>query len=310
MTRRTSKELIDEYLSDMKRCGRLLSPHSQSAYRHALELHAEDVGEVGLMEANRLHVKRTLARWDHPNSQRRNHAVLGSFYTWAIEEGYRETNPALQVRKAKVQQPNAYRMTRDEVQALMAACRGEREIRLIMLGLCTGARRAELMGFRGRHFARDGWVQIAADAGAKGLKTRWIPVLPELAPCVENIRARVAPDEPVLRSEGHGGSAHRDGKVLPLDHCTVSKIVRRVAERAGIEGKVTAHTLRYAFATMVAREAGLRAAQYLCGHASIETTARIYVDAPTLDEIREAVDGCSFMGEPSKARPNLVLLSA
>jgi len=59
---------------------------------------------------------------------------------------------------------------------------------------------------------------------------------------------------------------------------------------------------------MVARHAGLRAAQALLGHSSIETTARIYVDAITLDEIAEAVEGCSYQGEPT--RPNLVLLSA
>ena len=81
MTRRTSKELIDEYLADMKRCGRLLSPHSQSAYRHALELHAEDVGEVGLMEANRLHVG---GRWPvgSPELPAPQPCGAGSFYTW------------------------------------------------------------------------------------------------------------------------------------------------------------------------------------------------------------------------------------
>ncbi len=33
------------------------------------------------------------------------------------------------------------------------------------------------------------------------------------------------------------------------------------------------------------------------------------MDAITLDEIAEAVEGCSYQGEPSR-RPNLVLLSA
>jgi hypothetical protein len=48
----------------------------------------------------------------------------------------------------------------------------------------------------------------------------------------------------------------------------------------------------------------------LMGHASIETTAKIYVDAPTLDEIQESVEGFSYRGEASHARPNLILLSA
>ncbi len=84
---------------------------------------------MGLLAATRLHVKATLRRWDHPNSQRRNHSAIGSFYTWAIEEGYRETNPALQVRKAKTQQAAGYRLTRAEVRALMKACRARGESR-------------------------------------------------------------------------------------------------------------------------------------------------------------------------------------
>jgi hypothetical protein len=48
----------------------------------------------------------------------------------------------------------------------------------------------------------------------------------------------------------------------------------------------------------------------LWDRASIETTARIYLDGPTMDEIREAVDGVSFLGEQAMARPNLMFLSA
>ncbi len=304
----TSAALIEEYLGDMKRCGRLLSPHSQKAYRLVLALHGRDVGNVGLMDSTRLDVKRTLLRWKHPNTQRRNHSVLASFYTWSIEEGYRETNPAQQVRKARATQARGYRLTRAEVHKLMEAPTTQRERWVIMLGLCTGARRAELIGLRGRHFARDGLVQIAWDAGAKGRKERPIPVLPELKPIVREIRALVGPDDAVLSSDG--SRWQRGTTKAPLDHTTLGRIVATVAQRAGIKAKVTCHTLRYAFATMIAREAGLRAAQVLLGHASIETTARIYVDAPTIDEICEAVDGVSFLGERTKARPNLMLLSA
>jgi integrase len=133
-------------------------------------------------------------------------------------------------------------------------------------------------------------------------------VLPELRPFVDEIRAAVGPHDAVLSSDG---SRWQRGKTkAPLDHTTLGRIVRKITQRAGIDAKVSCHTLRYAFATMIAREAGLRAAQALLGHASIETTARIYVDAPTMDEIREAVDGVSYVGVPTKARPNLVLLSA
>jgi len=298
---RSSADLIDEYLSDMQRCGRLRS-HSVESYARTLRLHAEDVGEAGLAGATRLHVKQTLGRWG-VRSQRQRHSALAGFYRWMMEEGYRPDSPAEQVRRTRATQPAVYRLTRGEVQLLMDACEPKRERRLIYLGLCTGARRAELVGLRGRHFQRQGWVHIAADAGAKGMKERWIPALPELEPICTEIRHQHGLDDPVLYSESQMCWA----APRPLDYTTVSRIVHAVAIRAGIAGNVTPHTMRHAFGTHVARHAGLRAAQLLMGHASIETTAKIYVEAPTLDEIQDSVRGFSYRGE-RMVRPNLVLL--
>ena len=66
-------------------------------------------------------VKRTLRRWTHPNTQRKNRAILVSFYDWAMEEGYRKDNPARQTRPPKSKPPKVYRLTRAEVAAFLAA---------------------------------------------------------------------------------------------------------------------------------------------------------------------------------------------
>ena len=304
-SRQTSAQLIDEYIGDMRRTGRMRSIHTERGYRRTLGVHAKDAEHIGLFDADRLVVKRTLLRWPGPNSQRHAHACLVSFYKWMMEEGLRPDNPAERVRRMMPVKPTIYRLTRAEVGILMDACETERERRLIYLGLCTGARRAELMGLRGRDFARKGWVHIRAEH-AKGKKDRWIPAIPDLEPICADIRSSVALDGPVLESVNRGGG----GRGVALDHTTIGRAVGKVAARADIAGHVTAHTMRHAFATHVARYAGLRAAQLLLGHADISTTARIYVETPSLDEIADAVEGFSYRGAPSKARPNLVLVGA
>lgn len=72
-----------------------------------------------------------------PNTQRKAHAILVSFYDWTMEEGIRKDNPARQVRKAKKRETHVYRMTADEVVSLIDACQTTRESRVIILGVCV-----------------------------------------------------------------------------------------------------------------------------------------------------------------------------
>jgi site-specific recombinase XerC len=65
----------------------------------------------------------------------------------------------------------------------------------------------------------------------------------------------------------------------------VYKLVQRVGRKAELPVDIGCHTLRHAFGTHVARYAGLRAAQALMGHQSVETTAGTYTDRPSLDEL-------------------------
>jgi integrase len=82
-------------------------------------------------------------------------SIHGARLDWAMEEGIRKDNPARQVRKAKKRETSVYRLTRAEVVAMLDACQTARERRIIVLGVCVGARNQELRGFRGEHFRRD-----------------------------------------------------------------------------------------------------------------------------------------------------------
>jgi site-specific recombinase XerD len=288
-------DAIEDYLHDQQDYGRINSSETVRAYWRALELHAKDA-PVGPLDTDREDVKRTLARWPHPNTRARNQSVLVSFYDWMLTEGRRPDNPARQVRPVKMRKPEIARLTRAEVVALIAACEATRERRVVLLGLCTGARASELIGLQGRHFAQEGFVWFSADI-AKGQRERWVPVLPELESIVRDLRASCAADHHVIRAYNNSGVRLRP-PTRPVSYAALSRLFKGVARRAGITRRVHLHLLRHAFGDHVARHAGLHAAQGLMGHASVNTTASTYVERAGLDELAASVQGLRFGEEP------------
>lgn len=81
----------------------------------------------------------------------------------------------------------------------------------------------------------------------------------------------------------------------PLDRTAVWRLVRREAQRRGILGKVSPHTLRHSFAThLLEGGADLRVVQELLGHVDISTT-EIYTHVQT-KRLREIHARCHPRG--------------
>ena len=290
-------EAIELYVADMRRYGRINSDRTELGYRDRLNKHGADMRNRDPRTTGRNDVKRTLSRWPHPNTQRAAHAILISFYDWSMEEGIRKDNPARQVRKARKRESSVYRLTKQEVVALMDACRTARERRIVILGVCVGARNQELRGLRGEHFQREGYVWISPDI-AKGKRERWVPVLIEALDVVGDIRAGVAPDDYVIPARRPNNppwnTSWREYPDRPSSAQAIWRSVAEVALRAGIAAHVHPHLLRHAYGDHVAKHAGLRAAQALLGHASVDTTASTYVEKPGLDELSISVHGFTY----------------
>lgn len=295
----TFGKAIDLYILDMRAEGRMTSDKTERAYRDCLHRHAEDVNNRDPRYTSREDVKRTLRRWTNPNTQRVRRACLVSFYDWTMQElePGRKDNPARQTRAPRKRQSKVYRMTQDEVRAFMLAARTLREQRIAYLGVCAGIRLEEFQGLQGRHFKRAGYIWVSQDIG-KGGRERWIPVLIDLLPLVEDIRRTVAADEYVIPAERWRDPGRNTTKVplakRPASRQVFRTVVEELGTRAGIDAHLHPHLMRHAFADHVARYAGVRSAQFLLGHATLGTT-ETYIGAPTLDDLTASVEGVTFL---------------
>lgn len=304
-------EQINQFIADWRMQSRMTSDRTEVSYRACLTRHAEVVGNRDLRKVGREDIKRTLATYTgSPNSRNNAHSILSAFYTWAEQEGLRETNPARQVPRVKKVPPRIHRLDKREAVAMLAAPQTVRERRIIHTGLLVGVRNQEHRGLRGEHYARDGWVWISPDI-AKGGRERWVPVLPEYRDTADEIRANVAWDEYVTPSRQvmnpPDNTVWEERRTKPASPQAIWRTVKEVAERAGIRHHVYPHMLRHAFANMV-KDAGLDTAQQLLGHADIGTTMT-YLSSLTPDELQgrvtdlrmgeDAMGGVSGLPDPS-----------
>lgn len=167
--------------------------------------------------------------------------------------------------------------------------------RLVLLALLTtGLRRAELLGLD--------WRDVDLDPGnpsmlvhAKGNRPRRHPLAASLARELADLkRAREpAADDPVFCGL-QGGR---------LQATVLAEIIRRAAQRAGIDKKVTAHTLRHSAATWLRQDTGdaRLVAEYL-GHADLSTVSRYaHVAARELQTAADALATHAGLTPPGDA---------
>ena len=290
---------VDEFVAEMRSAGRINSSGTERAYRDILGWHAEDCRQGDPRRTTTADVLATLGRWESRNTKRNRLAVLSSFYRWMVRRGRRRDNPCDRIDRPRRTDPDPPRLSRSEALALLDACETARERRVIFLGVLAGIRNQELRRLRGKHFGRQGITRITPDVG-KGGHPRQVPWLPELVPVVEEIRANVGRDEyvvPAQRRDPQGGVWY-DLPDTPCSGQAVWRLVKRVGDRAGVEGNP--HALRRAFADLVLAATGdVKLVQELLGHKSLGTT-ELYLSRKTLDALQSAVIGVTL--DPTMAR--------
>jgi integrase/recombinase XerC len=203
-------------------------------------------------------------------------------------------------------------LTPEEFRRLLdAAGRPERNLpglaerdRLVLLALVTtGLRRSELCALDWRDLELGGREPSLLVRCGKRSKSRRQPLPASLARELRRQRAARHPEptDPVFCGL-EGGR---------LQETILADIIRRAANRAGIEKHVTAHTLRHTAATWLRQELGdtRLVAEYL-GHADLSTVARYaHVDRKELFEAAGRLEQLSTPAEEPRAPPDLVTAS-
>jgi integrase/recombinase XerC len=254
----------------------------RGASRHTLRGYATDLAEfraflsregIGdLADADPRAIRAWLA-WLHDkklakSSIARKLATVRSCFRYLARLGVVEFNPARQVRNPRLPKRLPSFLPKDESKGLLDAetersDAGLRDHALLELLYATGLRVAECCGLDLDDVdRRRGAVRVMG----KGGKER---VVPAGDAALEALDAWLS-----LRGEERGAlfTNSRGGR---LGTRSVHRIVKRRARAAGIDRRVTPHTLRHTFAThMLGEGADLRLIQELLGHSRLTTTQR------------------------------------
>ena len=222
----------------------------------------------------------------------RRRAAIRQFYRFVLGEGWRADDPSRRVEAPRQGRPLPKILTRQEVEALIAAAsardgdQGARLACLIELTYASGLRVSELVALPLAALARDPAYLIVKGKGGKE----------RLAPLGEAARAAVRAWLPLRRAFLPKGvrespwlfpSRGRTGRLTPR---RFAQLLEEAAADAGIDpAKVSPHVLRHAFAThLLEGGADLRVVQTLLGHSDIATT-QIYTHVAG-DRLREVVE--------------------
>jgi integrase/recombinase XerD len=130
-----------------------------------------------------------------------------------------------------------------------------------------GLRASETIGLELSDLALDrGFLR----ARGKGSKERLVPLGGK---ATSAIKVYLQSARPKLVREGMEPRLFVNFRGGPLTRQGLYKIVQRHAKAAGLEGRMSPHTLRHSFAThLLAGGCDLRAVQEMLGHADISTT--------------------------------------
>lgn len=170
-----------------------------------------------------------------------------------------------------------------------------RDKALLKVLFCTGMRREEVSRLN-RADLEDGRADRAIISG-KGERERVVFFDAETLAAVRRyLEARADPYEPLfLRHDNRRGRPRKGGAAWRLSPQSVWAIVKKYAKLAGVPA--TTHDFRHAKASVLLnRGAKLSEVQDLLGHASPETTKRIYAHYEVA-HLREAFDRYSASAE-------------
>jgi site-specific recombinase XerD len=212
------------------------------------------------------------------------------FFSYLLSKEYIKTNPTTNLESIKMSQKSPEYLSHEQYTALIDTIKNEkskpyyqqRDLMIVELLLKTGLRRAEITGL---NVADVDMSKQKIKVKRKGNYEAEVMIHPKLK---EELREYLRiinrkPNEPLFMSK-------RGNRLSPS---SIWYLVKSYAKKAGLNKKVTVHSLRHTFATSLLSEAmPLPYIQKLMGHRSPQTTSR-YLHVQD-NELSEAFNRVTF----------------
>ncbi|HST55391.1 MAG TPA: site-specific tyrosine recombinase XerD [Solirubrobacteraceae bacterium] len=220
-----------------------------------------------------------------PATLQRKAACLRSFYRHLRREGILEHDPTAELRGPPKTQRLPKVLSREEVTKLLSVPRGTeprslRDRALLEVMYACGLRASEVIDLELADIDLD---ECVLRARGKGSKERLVPIGRQAIVALQAYLQRGRPrlvgvhPEPCLFVNSRGRGLTRQG---------LYKIIQGYARGAGLESRMSPHTLRHTFAThLLAGGCDLRSLQEMLGHADLATT-QIYTHL-SADRLKE-----------------------
>lgn len=270
LERALSENSVEAYLRDIRKLAQFL--HLEESTKGPLELVHEDLSlfiryiyDLGLGE----------------RTQARILSGIRAFYKYLLVENQIDADPTDLMQAPKLGRKIPAVLSVDEIELMFSAVdlsepQGHRNRAMLETLYACGLRVSELIGLKISEFYPD--VEYIKVTG-KGNKERIVPMGQEAIRqnllYMENYR-----NHQVIKP-GYEDFLYLNRRGKSLSRVMVFTIIKNLAQKVGIEKKVSPHTFRHSFAThLVEGGADLRAVQDMLGHESI-TTTEIYTHIDT-----------------------------
>jgi integrase/recombinase XerD len=236
--------------------------------------------DLAVFQARRAHIE-LYARWLEENGRARatvarRLSTITGFYRYCVEEQLIARSPAVHIRRPKLSyESNAVGLDRNELGMFLvqAGLSGGRDHALACLLALNGLRISEALNSDIEDLGLERGHRTLTIT-RKGGKVVTIPLAPRTARAID-----------LYIGERSGGPIFQnwDGS-RRLDRHAATRIVKRLSKHAGIDKRISPHSLRHSFIT-AALDAGvaLRDVQEAASHADPRTTMRY-------DRARQSLD--------------------
>ncbi len=264
LERGLSRNTLEAYRSDLQQLGEFLDRRRVDP----LGVSGVDLADFVTELAQGAEGRRPAA----PATLQRKVACLRSFYRHLRREGVLDSDPTRELRPPRPRGRLPKVLSRDEVNRLLSQPTGNspaalRDRALLETMYACGLRASEAIGLALGELDLEAGILLAR---GKGSKERIVPVGSKATETLQSYLTSARPRLVELRDESHVFVNLRGG---PLSRQGLYKIVQRHARSAGLEARMSPHTLRHTFAThLLAGGCDLRSLQEMLGHADIATT--------------------------------------